>query len=96
MPNLANFNQSWQSYRQKKQAIFGEKFHCQFCHLPATPCRLNLSFLVKKASQNSMGKKDDKVSNKNGYKRKATGKRRERDKRSKYVDPPCAKNKKAA
>ena len=43
-----------------------------------------------------MGKKDDKVSNKNGFKRKATGKRRERDKRSKYVDPPCAKNKKAA
>ena len=49
---------------RRKKATFWEKVHFQFCYLP----------VGKKASQNSIQKKDDKVGNKSGYKRKGKGK----------------------
>ena len=67
VPYLANFDQSWTSN------IWG-KIHCQFCYLPTTLYRLNLSLCWKKSQPKIHGKKKDhKVGDKTGYKKKGKG-----------------------
>ena len=47
------------------------KIHCQFRYSPTTLRRLNWPFPGKLASHNSMGKKEDNVGNKTGYKKES-------------------------
>ena len=82
MSYLANFDRSSQSYRQKTKQHWGKKSTANFA-IYLLLINRSLPLLEKKASQNFMRKKDDKVGNKNGNKK---GKEREKEESEKKID----------